>query len=183
MRMKRCVRCARPGLNEWFRPEIWRRRWCAAVQDCVLYLSSDIASDIFRVLPYNWTKLHKTCGGTLTLKGLVTRIQNKRKLPNLTLYNASQIIEKVVLSTFQTNKVLHYIKFAWFVATWIEWGLCRPTSIVMTVFACNNGIALKTICFVSRGAKYQEITAAWTIGRIIVTHNPITKSLAGNKQR
>jgi len=55
----------------------------------------------------------------------------------------------------------------------------------MTVFACNNGIALKTICFISRGAKYQKIKAAWTIGRnkINVTDNPITKSLAGNNHR
>jgi len=34
--MKWCVRCIRPGLNEWFRPEIRRWRWCAAVQDGVL---------------------------------------------------------------------------------------------------------------------------------------------------
>jgi len=90
----------------------------------VFDLSSDIASNVFAgcywfCRPYCWTKLPKTCGGTLhkTLKWLVTCIQNKRKLPNLTLYNASQIIKKVVLSLFQTNKVLHYIKFAWFVAT------------------------------------------------------------------
>jgi len=36
MRMKRCVRCGRPGLNEWLRPKIRRGRWCAAVQICHL---------------------------------------------------------------------------------------------------------------------------------------------------
>jgi len=138
MRMKRCVRCARPGLNEWFRPESRRWRWCAAVQDCVLLKFWHHKWHIFRVLLILYTILLNKVTQDLwrytaqTLKGLVTCIQNKRKLPNLTLYNASQIIKKVVLSTFQTNKVLHYIQFAWFVATWIEWGFCRPTSIVMT---------------------------------------------------
>jgi len=78
----------------------------------------------------------------ITLKWLVTCIQNRRKLPHLTLCNASQIIEKVVLYTYQMNKVLCYVKFAWFVLLlqWIEWGLCRPSFIVMTAL-------LSTICF------------------------------------
>jgi len=37
---------------------------------------------------------------------------------------------------------------------------------------------LETICFISRGAKCQEIKAAWTIGTISVTHNLTTKSPA-----
>jgi len=46
--------------------------------------------------PYCWTKLQKTCCGTLTksLKWLDRCIQNKRKSLNLTLYNASQIVNK-----------------------------------------------------------------------------------------
>ena len=84
----------------------------------LFYLSSDITSDIFRVLLILYTILLNRVTQDLwqytaqTLKGLVTCIQNKRKLPHFTLYNASQIIKKVVLPTFQTNKVLHYIQFA-----------------------------------------------------------------------
>jgi len=137
MHMKRCVHCAWLGLNEWFRHEIRWWRWCAAVQDYGLLKFWHHKWHIFRVLLLLYTILLNKVTQDLwwytaqTLKGLVIYIQ-KRKLPNLTLYNASQIIKKVVLSTFQTNKVLHYIKSAWLVATWIEWGLCRPTSIAMT---------------------------------------------------
>jgi len=37
---------------------------------------------------------------------------------------------------------------------------------------------LQIICFISRGDKYQKNKAAWTIGTIIATHNPITKTSA-----
>jgi len=35
---------------------------------------------------------------------------------------------------------------------------------------------LETICFISRGAKYQKINALWTITAINNTHNPKTKA-------
>jgi len=155
----------------------------------VLDLSSDITSNIFRVLLILYTILLNNVTQNLwrytsqTLKGLVTSIQNKRKLPNLALYNASQIIKSsAVHISDEQSSLLHYLNCAWFVATWMEWGLCRPNSIVKTVFACNNGIALNTICFISRGAKYQKMKATLTIDRtrINVTHNPVIKSLAGN---
>jgi len=34
---------------------------------------------------------------------------------------------------------------------------------------------LQIICFIIKGAKYQQIKAVRRIGTIIVTHNPITK--------
>jgi len=66
----------------------------------LLYLSSDITSDIFRVLLILYTILLNKVTQDVwrytaqILKGLVACIQNKRNLPNLTLYNVSQIIKK-----------------------------------------------------------------------------------------
>jgi len=108
LRMKRCVQ-ARPGLNGQ-RPESRRWQWCAAEQDCVLpkfwHHTWHLLRCYYFCVPYWWKKLHKTCCGTLhkTLKWLFTCIQNKRKLPNLTLCNVSQIIKEVVLSTFQNQE-------------------------------------------------------------------------------
>ena len=142
LRMNRCVNCARPGLNGWLRRESRRWRWCAAVKACVLpkfwHNTWHGLRCYWFYTPYCWTKLHKTCGGTLnkTSKWLVTCIRNKRKLPNLTLCNAAQIIQKVVLSTLQTNKALHYINFAWLVAT-MDW-----MRFVLAYLHSHDGIAL-----------------------------------------
>ena len=138
LRMKRCVNCARSGLNGWLRHESRRWRWCAAVKVCVLPKFWHYMWHDFEVLQSLYpTLLNKVTQDLLrytaqNLKWLVTCIQNKRNLPHFILCNAPQIIQKVVLSTLQTNKVLYYIKFHDLLLQWIEWGLCWPTSIVMT---------------------------------------------------
>jgi len=122
--------------NDWDRRNSAMTVCCSARLCFTLVLTSHVTyfQGVTNFERHTVEQLHKTCGDALhkTLKWLVTCIQNKRKLPNLTLYNPSQIIEKVVLSIFQTNEVLPYLKFAWFVTTWNEWGLCRSTSVVMT---------------------------------------------------